>query len=249
MTRNPAIQLVIFDKDGVLLDLNATWAPVIRAQADHLARISAGGVNADTILNAVGIETGGATPHIRDDGLFAAGSYSDIRDTWQRLCPNLAAYLADSTRSREEMRALSQQAVRGNTVGKGQVQQGLEALRKAGYALAVVTNDNSPSTAINLADLGLGDMFDLVVAADSGHGRKPEPGGILACCAAVGSTPEASVMVGDTRADLEAAHAAGCGHFIAIADSAPMHPPHLPEASMTLGDCGSLVEALCRLPC
>ena len=32
-------QLVIFDKDGVILDLQATWLPVARAVAAHTATL------------------------------------------------------------------------------------------------------------------------------------------------------------------------------------------------------------------
>ena len=75
-----------------------------------------------------------------------------------------------------------------------------------------------------MRDIGVLDLFRVVVGADSGFGSKPEPGGFLHCCKVAGVAPTASVMVGDTMADYGAALAANAGDFICVADSAKDRP-------------------------
>jgi phosphoglycolate phosphatase len=57
--------------------------------------------------------------------------------------------------------------------------------------------------------LGLGDAFTFLAGYDSGHGRKPEPGQLLAFARHVGFDPGEIAMVGDSLHDMHAAEAAG----------------------------------------
>ena len=75
-----------------------------------------------------------------------------------------------------------------------------------------------------MRDIGVLDLFRVVVGADSGFGSKPDPNGFLHCCKVTGVAPAASVMVGDTMADYGAAIAANAGDFICVADSAKDRP-------------------------
>ena len=76
----------------------------------------------------------------------------------------------------------------------------------------------------NLNDLGISSLFCSVVGADSGHGSKPEPYGLLHCCDVAGLEPKDSIMVGDTIADYSAALAAGCQDFICVAETYELRP-------------------------
>lgn len=87
-----------------------------------------------------------------------------------------------------------------------------EALRHAvGVArLAVLTNKPARETAGMLRGLGLDEFFgDAVVAGDGPLPRKPDPAGLRHLMALLGATPETTLMVGDSRIDLETARAAG----------------------------------------
>jgi phosphoglycolate phosphatase len=72
--------------------------------------------------------------------------------------------------------------------------------------------------------LAISDLFLSVVGANSGHGSKPDPDGLLHCCNLAGVRPEESIMVGDTIADYGAARAAGCKGFVCIADAYEFRP-------------------------
>lgn len=74
--------------------------------------------------------------------------------------------------------------------------------------LAVLTNKPlGPSVGI-LEALGLRGFFSRVIGGDSEHGRKPDPAGLLSLQSL--APGDALVMIGDSPADAQAAHAAGC---------------------------------------
>ncbi|GAB4100934.1 hypothetical protein GCM10028789_31000 [Sinomonas halotolerans] len=99
----------------------------------------------------------------------------------------------------------------------------LAALRAEGVALGVITNQSgigrglitrAQADAVNARIEELLGPFDVWCvcphAPEDGCGcRKPAPGMVLAACEALGAAPEATVMVGDIGADMEAARRAG----------------------------------------
>jgi phosphoglycolate phosphatase len=86
-----------------------------------------------------------------------------------------------------------------------------DALRAAGAhaQMAVLTNKPiGPSEKI-LAGLGARELFSEVIGGDGPYPRKPDPASLHALMERAGTTPETTLMVGDTRIDLETArHAA-----------------------------------------
>jgi phosphoglycolate phosphatase len=87
-----------------------------------------------------------------------------------------------------------------------------EALRHAaGVArLALLTNKPARETAGMLRGLGIDEFFgDAVVAGDGPIARKPDPAGLRHLMALLGAAPATTLMVGDSRIDLETARSAG----------------------------------------
>lgn len=85
----------------------------------------------------------------------------------------------------------------------------LDMLRAAGATLAVCTNKPTALSNLLLKALQLRGRFAAVVGADSAPKPKPDPSHLLHAIAAAGGDPRRAVMVGDSRADAEAARAAG----------------------------------------
>ncbi len=85
----------------------------------------------------------------------------------------------------------------------------LEALRERGMRLAVCTNKPQQASEAILEAFGLLPLLDLVVGGDVLPVRKPDPGHLGAVLRGLGASPEASVMVGDSRNDLAAARGLG----------------------------------------
>ena len=220
------IRSLVFDKDGVILDLVGTWFPVMQALADYTLTLqpdpAAGGLTRAALLDAVGVDD--ASGHIDPLGVCAAGSFRDIRAAWQALLPPDMTPLAENEGYQAEMRRLTRELVHGNAVPKGDVATPLNRLSSAGFRLALLTNDSVGSARHGLEQLGILGLFDPVIGADSGHGGKPEPHGLLHCVAAHGAKPGEALMIGDTNADFGAAQAAGVADFICIADSQDERP-------------------------
>ncbi len=92
----------------------------------------------------------------------------------------------------------------------------LEALRKDGWRLAVCTNKPAAPARALLEALGLQPFFDAVGGGDSFLTRKPDPAHLLATIAAAQGTPQAAIMVGDHRNDIQAALGADIPSIFAL---------------------------------
>jgi phosphoglycolate phosphatase len=75
--------------------------------------------------------------------------------------------------------------------------------------LAVLTNKPDRATRRILEGLGLAPFFDFVLSGDLSWPRKPDPAGLLHAMETAGASVEDTLMVGDSRIDLETARAAG----------------------------------------
>lgn len=85
----------------------------------------------------------------------------------------------------------------------------LDRLEAEGFRLAVCTNKVERHARDLLAALGLAPRFAAIVGKDTFPFSKPDPRHITATIEAAGGDPARSVMVGDSRADVDAARAAG----------------------------------------
>ena len=90
------------------------------------------------------------------------------------------------------------------------VMEGLHALRSAGLRLACLTNKPTAFALPLLRAKGLDGFFDQVFGGDAFERKKPDPLPLVKTCAALGSAPARTLMVGDSSNDAQAARAAGC---------------------------------------
>jgi len=220
------IKLIIFDKDGVILDLSSTWFPVLSAVAEYtisrLPASSTGRVTTNDLLASVGVDE--ASGKVDRTGVFARDLFAATYSVWQPLLPTSALDLRTDPDYQAKITELILHLVRGKSYPNGNIMVPLKNLHSAGFGLALLTNDNEVSAQQNLVDLNVDNMFSPVVGADSGYGMKPEPGGLLHCCSANGVEPAETIMVGDTITDYLVAKAAGAADFICIADDVALRP-------------------------
>ncbi len=87
--------------------------------------------------------------------------------------------------------------------------QSVETLRAEGYAVAICTNKPEYLARALLTRLGVLEVFDSLVGADSLRMRKPDPEALFETVRRAGGDVSRCLLVGDTVTDRETARAAG----------------------------------------
>lgn len=93
------------------------------------------------------------------------------------------------------------------------VVEGVVALKKAGYRLACVTNKPESFTIPLLAANDVLQYFEIVVSGDTLPKKKPDPDQLFYICEKLGVSIKDTVLIGDSKTDVAAAHNAGCYVF------------------------------------
>lgn len=110
------------------------------------------------------------------------------------------------------------------------VREALDGLINQGVSLTLITNKPEAFIAPILAHFALTQCFGLCLGGDSLDEKKPHPAPLLHAAAHFGVSPEACLMVGDSRHDIEAGKRAGFrtlavpygyNHGESVSDSAP----------------------------
>lgn len=117
----------------------------------------------------------------------------------------------------------------------------VRALHGRGCRLGILTRNVHELALLTLAAIGLGECFAPLDVVGRGEAPpKPDPGGLLHLATRWGVAPEALVMVGDYRFDLDCARAAGA-HGVLV--NLPDNPwPELTDLHAT--DCQALLARL-----
>ncbi len=89
------------------------------------------------------------------------------------------------------------------------VPQTLQALKDAGYRLAIITNKPYAFVGPILKNLQMEALFEIWVGGDSLPQKKPDPAPLLYVCEKLGVPVETCIMVGDSKNDILAANACG----------------------------------------
>jgi len=88
------------------------------------------------------------------------------------------------------------------------VEQAIGAARR-GARVTMLTNKPLHHTTRLVDALGWAPLFDEIVGGDNPRGRKPAPGALLAMMGTAGVTAAQTLMVGDSKVDLDTARGAG----------------------------------------
>jgi phosphoglycolate phosphatase len=197
---------ILFDKDGTLLDYARSWTPINYEIAKIASREHAA-------LGAALLRAGGMDPdtgHVTPDSLLAAGNTREIADGMVRAG---APWASDELT--ETLDALFSRSVEF-AVPVTDLAALFTTLSLRGYRLGVASSDNEASIRRTAERFDFAEHLDFVAGYDSGYGVKPEPGMVLAFCAATGLDPDQVAVVGDNNHDLHMGRNAGAGLTIAV---------------------------------
>lgn len=210
-----AIRGLLFDKDGVLFDFQATWAVWTRDMMRHLA-----GEDPTTLAGlADALDFDLVTDRFRPGSLAIAGTARDVEQVFVSALPR-----RDPAQIRT---ALALGAIEARQQPTTDLAACFGALRDAGYRIGLATNDREAAARAHLVGADCLDLFDFIAGADSGHGAKPGPGMCLAFADRMGLDPADCLMVGDSSHDMQAAQAAGfvrVGVLTGVATRADLTP-------------------------
>ena len=182
----PAIEAVILDLDGTLIDTGGEIATALHRTFDEFGLRH---------LTQKGVEN-----------LIGRG----VRSLVQRALQQVEGDGVDVDLATTRFEAHYAQTVGTHAELFPGVLEGLRALFEAGLRLSVVTNKPRFFTEQLLSRLALTDLLAGIVAGDDGFRRKPEGDMLRAACQRMGTAPAASLMLGDSDNDVLAARAAGC---------------------------------------
>ena len=205
------IDLVVFDKDGTLIEFHLMWGGWVDRLASAL-EASTGLALREGLYALLGVDLESGLVHAH--GLMAATPMSRIREA-------VTMYVAEAGAGAERAEA----AVAGAWDAPDPVALArpvtdlhalLAALRRRVRLLAVATSDDRDPTVRTLASLGIAGEFAALACADDGFPNKPAPDPVLRLCERLGVPPERTVVIGDSPYDLRMGRAAGVAHTIAV---------------------------------
>ncbi len=229
--------LVIFDKDGTLLDFAAMWGGWALDQAHRLER-AAGLPLLDRLGAALGFDPRSGAP--APEGPLAVEPMAALR-------AYAAAALAEAGLPAARAEALIAAAWSPpDPVALARPLADLPALfgglRAAGARVAIATADDRAPTETTLAQLGLAALVDRLACADDGLPPKPAPDMVLRLCAEQGLPPGRAALVGDSLTDMRMGRAAGVGLLVGVASGTGRPEALRQTADLVLGSVAELMS-------
>lgn len=207
--------LLIFDKDGTLIDFDAMWGDWMTQLATRLEAVSGLSLR-QRLYTAFGYDA----THNRAlaDRPLAVASMASLYQLTIEVTTNCGAT------SQQAEQAVATAWFIPDPVHLAKPFTNLASLfnnlKVAGVKIAIATSDDRPPTVATLKGLGAWSSVDMLICADeceaAGLKVKPAPDMILAICQQLNVQPDRTVMVGDSVADLQMGAAAGVGLKVGV---------------------------------
>jgi phosphoglycolate phosphatase len=198
------IQLLIFDKDGTLMELHFYWTQMVGLRAelicenlkldqDHVKRIAyAMGADMETGRlrpeGPVGLKKREVVLQAAVDYLNNAG-YNDVYD----LCFDVFQQVDD----------ISSKELKRFVKPIGGAAELLNKATRCGCKTAIATIDRRERARLAMECLGFADIIDLVIGADDVSRPKPDPEQIAFILKAFAIDRSQAIMVGDATTDVQ----------------------------------------------
>jgi HAD superfamily hydrolase (TIGR01509 family) len=211
-----AIQAVVFDLDGVIIDTEAVWEEVRRAYVAEYGKQFL----PDSQTRMMGMSTGEWSTHLsRDVG---------VPRTPEEVAADVLGRMAG--RYREDLPLIP-----------GSV----DAVRRMAERFPVALASSSARILIDqvLKTAGLSDVFQVTLSTEEVPRGKPAPDVYLATASRLGLSPEVCAAVEDSSNGLRSAAAAGLAVIAVPHGIYPPAPDALEAASLVIDDLAELTVA------
>lgn len=207
------INMVIFDKDGTLIDVHHYWCSMIEFRAKFFIdslKISKKEKLYNELIDTMGIDL--KTKKMKAEGPVGIKPRSFIVDVALRT---IRKY--DDTYSKEMVENIFKKVdeysiSKINVIVKAlpDVERLLEDLKNANIEIAIATTDLSHRALLAMQSLGLDKYFTEIVGANLVNNAKPNPDLVEYILRKSGLSKEEVIVVGDSMADLGMAKNAKC---------------------------------------
>jgi phosphoglycolate phosphatase len=209
--------LVVFDKDGTLIDFEYAWGRQTVTGVERLMSAVPGGaaLRAD-VYRSLGHDP--QTHRTAGSGPLATASIG-------KLSTIVACVLYQHGFTWDEAEAHAKNSFEAGLTSiplkelirpAADVKRVVNDLSGAGVRLAVVTTDDRSPTLQTLELLGIAGQVDFLACGDDQIPLKPAPDAVLSACAHLSVAPARTLVVGDTVADMLMARHAGAGLRAAV---------------------------------
>jgi phosphoglycolate phosphatase len=233
-----SIRGVLFDKDGTLIDVNGTWVPIYRKMLCEQFGIDVD--QAEALMQRVGYNQ--ATDGFIANSILASGTTRQLVENWW---PNL-----DNAGTEDKLRMIDvDYAPLSKSLLKPLMPLAplLNELKAMKLRVGVATNDSHYSAVNHMMHLGVIDLFDEVIAADTVPEPKPAGDMIRKFAKSMDVKPSEIAMVGDNSHDMEEARNGGAGLAIAVLTGNAAHDEiaHLADHTLaSIADLPALLRSL-----
>ena len=184
---NSKISTILFDLDGTLID---SIPDITQALNNMRKKFSLPPIKADAVRNIVGR----GFPTTVKKILSIDNSEQEVETIYKE------AYQITLTEYTQHMGK--------HTTIFPNVIDTLIDLKKQNYRTAIVTNKESKHAILTIKHLNLEPYFDLIIGGNTTNNYKPHPEPVYFAMKKLQASPENSIMIGDSKSDIQAAKAA-----------------------------------------
>lgn len=208
-------ELVIFDKNGTLIDQQKLLLALANARRDSMEK-RLGHAGSDLWERIVGVNLEKAT--IDQSGPLATAARRE-----EILIASAASYLAGKSwsgskrlvREAYDEADASMKSPYGSVILEG-VREALYRLKEHGLRLAIASTDTHRRTVESFGTLGIEGLFDVIVGSDDVSEAKPSPMMIMKILEQTCTASNEAIMVGDSVVDMEMGKNAGLKACIGV---------------------------------
>lgn len=184
------MQVILFDKDGTLLDYEKVWGPYAKKCVNTFVDTFDKHHEKEDLEESLGVVDG----EIQANSVVASGTGNDIQNTFEE-------YAEGGKEWAQKQYEESFDFIYEHMDLLGGAKETMEALHKLGYKNVIVTSDSRKGTEAFIEKFGLDDIVLDIVAGDDNDYNKPDIRVLNGLINRHNLRIEDMVMVGDNTSD------------------------------------------------
>ena len=240
-TENPRLVnpgLVVFDKDGTLIDFQMMWGSWTEQFAWRLEMASKQPLR-EALFDALGYDY--IRRRVHSGGALCCTPMRNLRMIGENVLKS-SALKCTQKEAEDLVTSIWQMPDPVSTARPlADLPKLFSTLRSMNMKIAVCTTDDHDAAVNTLKALKVEHLVDIVIGGDDPIPSKPSPEQLYHICFQCGVSPQDTIMVGDTSTDMKLGLAAGAGLSVGVLDGASSIPDLAQYADV-------LVPSVAKLP-